>query len=197
MRSFLRSLSSILFDDTEQIQLNTECFKSKRFGIPIYSGSRLNPEISHLALRAKEDNDLLARKFLARLIIDAMELTDCSEFNLIPIPSRSEADRNRGIKHINELVKEVNRVRPIYSHPILVHVKKVKDQTKLTHLQRFENLAGAFTVRDWGVIPTKGFLLDDLVTSGATIKAAAEALRSRNIELLGVITASATMVFTE
>jgi predicted amidophosphoribosyltransferase len=197
MRSFLRALSSILFDDTEQIEIKTESFKSTRFGIPIYSGSRLTPEITNLVVRAKENNDLLARKFLARLIIDAMELVNCREFNLIPIPSRSEVNRIRGIKHINELVKEVNNVRPINSHFILVHVKKVKDQSTLTHFQRFENLAGAFAVKDRGVIPTKGFLLDDLVTSGATIKAAAEALRARNIELLGVITASATMVFTE
>jgi predicted amidophosphoribosyltransferase len=197
MRSFLKSLSSILFDESLLLEIPTNAFKTSRFGITVYAGNRLTPELSRLAVQAKEGNDLLARKFLAKLIIDAMRLTNCSEFDLIPIPSRVQADRYRGIKHIQELVKEVNKVRPVRSHEILRHVKKVRDQSTLTHFQRLENLEGAFAVNERTKIPTKGFLLDDLVTSGATMKAAAEALQARNIELLGVLTACATTVFTE
>jgi predicted amidophosphoribosyltransferase len=197
MRNFLRSLTSILFDESSPFEISTCPFKSSRFGIPIYSGSRLTPELSHLALRAKEDNDLLARRFLANLIVDGINLINQSEFDVILIPSRQEANRNRGIKHINELVKEVNKKVPFKTYDILKHVKKVKDQATLSHVERFENLEGAFTVESKKLIPSSAFLIDDLVTSGATIKAAASALRSRNIELLGVIAACTTMVFTE
>jgi predicted amidophosphoribosyltransferase len=197
MRSFLRTLSSILFDEDFNFEIHTDPFKSNRFGIPIFAGSRLSPDLSHIALRAKEDNDLHARKFLAKLIFDAMKLTNYREFDLVPIPSRYEADRIRGIKHIHELVKEVNKLYPVNSHALLKHVRKVKDQATLTHLERLENLQGAFAIRDGQPTPAKVFLVDDLVTSGATIKAAADALKARNIELLGVVAACATMVFTE
>ena len=44
-----------------------------------------------------------------------------------------------------------------------------------------ENLNNAFTIRKTN-IPAKAFLLDDLVTSGATAMAAAKALKVRNIQ---------------
>ena len=162
----------------------------------MYAGAKLTPELSHLAVRAKEDNDLLARKFLATLVIKAInEIKDKKSYRhieLFPIPSRPEVNRIRGIKHVVELVKEVKKIYPVKSYEILKHTRKVKDQSTLTHLQRLENLDGAFAVIEKKFFPSQGFLIDDLVTSGATIKAAAAALKESNIELLGVITACAT-----
>ena len=201
MRSFLKSLSSILYDENINFKIPTNAFVTSRFGITVYAGAKLNPELSHLALRAKEDNDLLARKFLATLVVQGINKIEDKKRNkymeLFPIPSRPEVNRIRGIKHVEELVKEVKKVYPVKSYEILKHIRKVKDQSTLTHIQRLENLDGAFVVIEKKFIPAQGFLIDDLVTSGATIKAAADALKESNIELLGVITASATMVFTE
>lgn len=200
MRSFLKSLSSIIYDDRLNFKLPTEAFVTSRFGIPVYAGAKLTPELSHLVLRAKEGNDLLARKFLAALVVQAInEVKDKnaeSKIELISIPSRPEVNRIRGIKHLNELIKEVNKIYPVKSYELLKHTRKVKDQSTLTLLQRLENLDGAFTVIEKKFLPGQGFLIDDLVTSGATIKAAAAALRKSNIELLGVITACATSFLT-
>lgn len=196
MRSFLKSLSSILFDDTQELQIATRAFKTYKLKIPIYAGSILTPEISHLILRAKESNDLIARKFLAKLVVDAISVTKQSEINLIPIPSRAEAVRNRGIKHINELVKEVNKLQPVRTFYILEHQKKIADQSRLGSSARFENMRDAFGVNK-NTSPVKAFIFDDLVTTGATIAAAAKALEVRNIQLLGVISACASARFTE
>jgi predicted amidophosphoribosyltransferase len=196
MRGFLNSLSSILFDDTQELQIATRAFKTYKLKIPIYAGSILTPEISHLILRAKESNDLIARKFLAKLVVDAISLTKQSEINLIPIPSRAEAVRNRGIKHINELVKEVNKLQPVRTFYILEHQRKIADQSRLGSAARFENMREAFGVNK-NTSPRNAFLFDDLVTTGATIAAAAKALEVRNIQLLGVISACASALFTE
>ena len=201
MRSFLKSLSSILYDENINFKIPTNAFVTSRFGITVYAGAQLNPELSHLALRAKEDNDLLARKFLATLVVQGINKIEDKKRNkymeLFPIPSRPEVNRIRGLKHVEELVKEVKKVYPVKSYEILKHIRKVKDQSTLTHLQRLENLDGAFVVIEKKFIPAQGFLIDDLVTSGATIKAAADALKESNIELLGVIAACATSFLTE
>ena len=201
MRSFLKSLSSILYDENINFKISTNAFVTSRFGITVYAGAKLNPELSHLALRAKEDNDLLARKFLATLVVQGINKIEDKKRNkymeLFPIPSRPEVNRIRGIKHVEELVKEVKKVYPVKSYEILKHIRKVKDQSALTHKQRLENLDGAFVVIEKKFIPAQGFLIDDLVTSGATIKAAADALKESNIELLGVIAACATSFLTE
>jgi len=201
MRSFLKSLSSILYDENLNFKIPTKAFVTSRFGITVYAGAKLTPELSHLALRAKEDNDLLARKFLATLVVQGINKIEDKKRNkymeLFPIPSRPEVNRIRGIKHVEELVKEVKKVYPVKSYEILKHIRKVKDQSTLTHLQRLENLDGAFAVIEKKFLPAQGFLIDDLVTSGATIKAAADALKESNIELLGVIAACATSFLTE
>lgn len=198
MRSFLQSLGSIIFDESATIKISTRPFKSNRFGIPIYAGARLTPELSHVVLRAKEDNDLLARKFLAQLISDAISLVQEPKINVILIPSRKSVTRFRGIKHINLLVKEVSKLQDIEIYELLEHARKVRDQSSLNAKERMDNMTDAFVVsRSVRNVPTSAYLIDDLITSGATILAAANALQVRNIQLLGAITACATMVFTE
>ena len=193
MCRFLKVLSSILFDDKAKFEIATKAFISERFGIPIFAGARLNSELSHLALRAKEDNDLLARKFLAELLISALSLLNVKTVAVVPIPSRDSANRIRGIKHIEELVKEVEKEYPIQPLFILKHRKKVIDQSGLSQRERRENMKGAFEIKD---IPRSNinevFLLDDLVTTGSTILAASQALKVRNIQVLGVVTACAS-----
>ena len=198
MWSFLKNLSSIIFIDDVEFELSTQPFKSEKFGIPIYSGSHLTPELSHIALRAKEDNDLIARKYLAKLISQAIGLLDLNEICVVPIPSRIEADRKRGFAHIDALLGEVAKSNKIVIFDILSHTRKIKDQSGLKIDERFRNLTGAFQVKtSKKVLPHSVFLIDDLITTGATIQAAAAALQVRNIQLLGAISACATFVFTE
>ena len=198
MWSFLKNLSSIIFIDDVEFELSTQPFKSEKFGIPIFSGSHLTPELSHIALRAKEDNDLIARKYLAKLILQAIGLLDLNEICVVPIPSRIEADRKRGFAHIDALLGEVAKSNKIEIFDILSHTRKIKDQSGLKIDERFRNLTGAFQVKtSKKVLPNSVFLIDDLITTGATIQAAAAALQVRNIQLLGAISACATFVFTE
>ena len=198
MWSFLKNLSSIIFIDDVEFELSTRPFKSEKFGIPIFSGSLLTPELSHIALRAKEDNDQIARKYLAKLISQAIGLLDLNEICVVPIPSRIEADRKRGFAHIDELLRQVAKLNKIEIFNILSHTRKIKDQSGLKIDERFRNLTGAFQVKTSKKdLPNSVFLIDDLITTGATIQAAAAALQVRNIQLLGAISACATFVFTE
>ena len=198
MSRFLKVLSSILFDVSPKFDIPTKAFIADRFGIPIFAGARLNSELSHLALRAKEDNDLLARKFLAELIISALNLLNEENIKLVPIPSRESANRIRGIKHLDELVKLVEKDYPIQTWHILKHRKKVVDQSGLSQIERRANMEGAFEVNVNSRFNTNAvYLLDDLVTTGSTILAASQALKVRNIQVLGVVTACASARFSE
>ena len=196
MKNFWRNLNSILFDETPNLDIKTNPFISQRFGLPIYAGARTSPELLKLVLRAKEDNDLLARRFLANLIIDAITLIKEREILVIPIPSRAQANWQRGINHLNLLVKEVSLKHKIEARNLLQHTKQVLDQTKLSARERLENMTGAFEVRNH-IFTSSAFLIDDLVTSGATVRAANEALKVRNIQVLGVITACASAQISE
>ncbi len=96
---------------------------------------------------------------------------------LIPIPSSPQKVRERGFDSINDLC--VNVVRG--SHSINMDAsnlflrRAVVDQVGLTAIQRQENLSGAFGVRR-GINGTV-VIVDDVITTGATLNSAAKALK--------------------
>jgi predicted amidophosphoribosyltransferase len=126
---------------------------------------------------------------------------------IIPIPSRKSADRRRGFAHIELLVKQLlalNQTLNIQVLNCLSHSRKVSDQTTLNLSERAINMKGAFLVdqvRYLDFYPINNsdsatFLLDDLVTSGATVQAADLALSTLGGRLDGVLASCATAGFT-
>jgi predicted amidophosphoribosyltransferase len=113
---------------------------------------------------------------------------------LVPVPSSRTALRARGRDHVRELaVRAAAELRT--SGPaaevarVLVRRGRVRDSAGLAAHERRANLAGSFTVR--GRLP-EGLLVvvDDVVTSGATLTEAAAALTAaRRPEGLPVVAA--------
>jgi predicted amidophosphoribosyltransferase len=80
--------------------------------------------------------------------------------------------------------------------PILGYSKKVKDQSGLNSQERWNNLNDSLVVRDralrdeFSAGEAEGVLLvDDLVTTGATLLAASKALNQAGIVAVGAVTA--------
>jgi len=126
---------------------------------------------------------------------------------VIPIPSRRLADRRRGFAHIELLVGQLlalNRNLDIQVLNCLSHSRKISDQTSLNFNERAMNMRGAFLVDQVKYLdfyPVNNsdsavFLLDDLVTSGATVQAADLALSTLGGRLDGVLASCATAGFT-
>ena len=78
-----------------------------------------------------------------------------------------------------------------HTSDLLTHVRSVKDQSTLNRSQRERNLEGALKVIERREITSHGpiILVDDLVTSGATLLEAARALRNEGLIVLGAVTA--------
>ncbi len=164
-------------------------------------------EISSVVLKAKEDGLRSAQKLLAnaltRSIISWSEGVDLNSCVLVPIPSSKKAIRRRGGSFLHPILQistnELKRrgFRSIKWKEVLKHSRTVLDQSKLNFEQRNANLNNAFQMirndREIDEITNKQIILiDDVVTSGATLLSAESALRERKMTVLGAATACAS-----
>ena len=154
-------------------------------GIELTSSAYYSLSISHIILKAKENNDSRSRLVLANAI--ASHIRESSL--IVPIPSSSSAIRRRGFDHAFLLAKEVARVSGGHVwHPLHV-IRRVKDQTQLTHQERLTNLAGSYALRSGNAPGEKIVLIDDLVTTGASLREAIRALHEAQIQPIQAISA--------
>ena len=120
---------------------------------------------------------------------------------LVPVPSARRAVRERGFDAGLALARAAARRLPrARAAPLLVPARRVADQSGLGAVERHANLAGAFWVRGGllgssRLVPATGavVVVDDVVTSGASLTEAVRALRAGGVDVLGAATAAATV----
>ncbi|WP_067963442.1 ComF family protein [Nocardiopsis trehalosi] len=109
---------------------------------------------------------------------------------LVPVPARPGARRRRGYDPVLLLARAAARHhggrRPARVAPVLRHRRHVADQVGLDRPGRRANLAGALEARP-DPPPRAGpvVVVDDVVTSGATLAEAARALRAAGWPVAG------------
>ena len=197
--------------------IRTEVSITNRGSLRIFAGSKYNPNLSRIILAAKEENQIQARNFLAERLNESLvkalrELSLIKELAirnvvLIPIPSRRLADRKRGFAHVELLIAQLMIRNGSLNFKVLnclSHSRKIADQTSLNFNERALNMKGAFVIdqiKYLEIYPTKNsnsvvFLVDDLVTTGATVQAANMALLTLGGRVDGVLASCATPGFT-
>ncbi|MCF2970947.1 ComF family protein [Synechococcus sp. Nb3U1] len=112
-------------------------------------------------------------------------------YTVLPIPLHRERLRQRGYNQaalISQAFCEQTGLRHLPQG--LVRVRATVAQHELDPLQRQENLAGAFALRRTPATPV--LLVDDIYTTGSTIRAAQQVLATAGIPVAGVIVVAQT-----
>lgn len=118
------------------------------------------------------------------------------EFTLVPIPSARAAVRSRGYDATASLARRaaalLRPAAPVRVRRLLRHDRSVHDQSGLDAAARQRNLADSLRVREAGSRPMMIIIVDDLVTTGATLAEASRALAAAGSSVLGAATIAAT-----
>jgi len=123
-----------------------------------------------------------AAPLLARLLFQAVEQAGLPEsLVVVPVPLYGNKLRGRGFNQSEEIARAL--VRSYGSHEVrlntslLVRVRDTSSQTGLTRPQRRQNLRGAFAApKPQGIQDRSILLVDDVVTTGATVAECARTL---------------------
>ena len=156
---------------------------------PIYSAIPYSPIAGKVLLAAKESGISAADRVLTDALIFALTycLDETRDAFLVPIPSRKKVARARGRQFISVIATEAAEFTSTPIEELLMHTRKVKDQSALDAKARSINLDGALTSLRF--VSGNAVIIDDLVTTGATLHEAARALRAAGIAVAAAVTA--------
>ena len=156
---------------------------------PIYSAVTYSPIAGKVLLAAKENNLVIADQLIYKALGHSLTfaLREIGGDFLIPIPSRRSVARSRGRQFIAALTYQLSAETGLPAYENLEHLRRVRDQSSLDVKSRFHNLDGS--MKSLNFLSGKAIVIDDLVTTGATLQEAVRALRDRGIEVAAAVTA--------
>jgi predicted amidophosphoribosyltransferase len=119
---------------------------------------------------------------------------------LVPVPSTAAARRLRGADvtlDLARLAARMVRAAGLRGSVVMAlqHRRAVADSAGLSSTERIQNLSGALVARPGAAAALRErpvVLVDDLVTTGATLAEAARALRQIDVSPIGAATVAAT-----
>jgi ComF family protein len=123
-----------------------------------------------------------------RVVLDIMRenvgrLAHLPANRIVPIPLHPRRLRTRGFNPAALLAREIARQTDIpLGHGLLARVIDTPSQTGLSAPRRRSNVAGAFACFRGGPKLRRVWLVDDVVTTGATLNEAARVLRRSGVE---------------
>lgn len=152
--------------------------------------------VSKVVLGAKDDENPI----LERLIIDALvRARSCfvGDVALVPIPSTTRARRKRGRDFVFDLTHELAERSGDLVIPLISYRRKVLPQKSLNAHDRAINLKDAFTVRAEiadryraQLSAREILIVDDVLTTGATMLEGFRAVKAVGARCLGGISAA-------
>ena len=101
---------------------------------------------------------------------------------LVPVPVHPERRRARGYNQAELIARELAKRRGLHMAPILERMRPTTKQHRLDRAARLANLRGAFAVVAGLDAPHTVIVVDDIITTTATLEACASVLREAGAE---------------
>jgi ComF family protein len=102
---------------------------------------------------------------------------------IVPVPVHRERLRSRGYNQAELIARSVARTTRLPHETLLERVRPTTKQHHLDRVARLANLRGAFAVRqDARTVPVAAILVDDIITTNATLEACASVLREAGVQ---------------
>lgn len=173
-------------------QINQPVRQVSRLGISGYAVNEYSERIATLIHEFKENQQLSLSNNIATVMWPGLEKFDLAKVLLVPMPSKKASFANRGFNPAEELAKRISR-QAARDTAIRVPVSRclritgtVSDQAALSGEARRTNLDGSMTVTGFPA-GHSAILIDDVVTTGATLREAQRCLTNAGVKVQGFL----------
>jgi predicted amidophosphoribosyltransferase len=173
---------------------NPHFYVQKIEELTVYSAIRYSKVAKSILLGAKEDSLKIADELIIDALINCIHRLPTQILRnaiLIPIPGSKRAVRKRGRDFIETITQEVSLRTGIEMLTGMKVKRRLLDQSGLNAHDRKRNIHDAFEFKgEWAKLQKREVLLvDDLVTTGATLLEAKRALNTEGFTVSRAITA--------
>ncbi|MBW9110120.1 phosphoribosyltransferase family protein [Microbacterium ureisolvens] len=154
--------------------------------VAVWSGLALEGVAARVLRAVKEDGRTSLAAALAPALSSALAHAGEANAVLVPMPTSRQAYRRRGYRVPDLLVRRTGR-RP---RRLLRHARRTSDQRGLDRDARARNVADSLVASDAAGL--RVVVVDDVVTTGASLGEAVRALRAAGADVVAAVTVAAT-----
>lgn len=157
--------------------------------------SKVQQLIHQLKYRSQPELGVRLGEILGEKLLEGFTAADALPDLIIPVPLHPAKKRSRGYNQSQKIAEGISAVTHI---PVgttqLIRKRSTATQTKKNRYKRFENMKAVFSVPDQAALAGKhGLLVDDVITTGATLEACGQVLLDQGLQQLSI----AALAFTE
>lgn len=163
-----------------------------RLAISGYAVNAYSEKIATLIHEFKENQQLSLANNMAEVMWPGLQNFDLDKVLLVPMPSKKTSFAIRGFNPAEELAKKISRqaarganIRLPVSRCLKI-TGSVADQASLSGAARRTNLDGTMRVAGFPA-GHSAILIDDVVTTGATLREAQRSLTNEGVKVQGFI----------
>ena len=161
-----------------------------RDGLVGFSASSYTDQAKQLLRSFKELGESSLGSFLAERMKPLLTCFDEPPTCLVPVPSNTLSLRERGFNPAEIIARELCRsLNGIGYQNLLARTRQTKDQSRLSPRQRAENQLNSMMAK---VGCERVILIDDVITTGSTLKTASKTLENSGHKVIGFLTFAET-----
>ncbi|WP_229366100.1 ComF family protein [Fibrisoma montanum] len=113
---------------------------------------------------------------------------------IIGVPLHKNRQRQRGYNQADWIAEGLSESLGIpFRTDVLIRTKFLSSQTRKNRIERWENVSSVFAVQNADVVKDRNIVVvDDVLTTGATVEACAAELLKAGCKSVGILTIAAT-----
>ena len=156
-------------------------------GVPLLVAGSYQPPLSTAILRFKYGGRPELSRPLSRLLLPVVSSAGLPQgATLVPVPLHPRRLATRGYNQAGLLAQELASQLRLGCRPrLLKRTREMERQVGKSRSQRVHNAVGAFELRQ--TAPASVILVDDVITTGSTVRACAHALAQGRVQLAAVV----------